>query len=270
MIDSKTVQDVQKELIAAVQRGHEQVRKGQERVRKGQQQVRKSREAVAGVVSDLAKTVLPAATAGRTVHVPTPAEARAHAKAIASHAITVQRELAGKARDAAGPYAERVKATQRELTEKARNTVPYAERIISVQRDLADRARRAGVAEQVAAAQRTLAGKVAEAAKVASPLVAEGRARLSQMVVIVRPEASKAEPAADGAGEPQLAEVQELIVDNGTAAPGKAAPTAKTTTPKTTAAKTTRAKASTPKTSSTAKTSTGRATGASKPRPPKN
>jgi len=281
MIDSKTVQEVQKELIAAVQRGHEQVRKGQERarkgqerVRKGQEQVRKSREAVAGVVSDLAKSVLPAASAGRAVHVPTPAEARAHARAIASHAITVQRELAGKAWDAAGPYAERVKATRRELTEKARNTVPYAERIIAAQRDLADRARRAGVAEQVAAAQRTLAERVAEAAKVASPLVAEGRARLSQMVVIVRPEASKAEPAADGAGEPQLAEVRELIVDNGTAAPAKAEPTAKTTTPKTTAAKTTRTKASTPKTStaktSTAKTSTGRATGASKPRAPKN
>ena len=48
MIDSKTVQEVQKELIAAVQRGQEQVRKGQERVRKGQEQVRKSREAVVG------------------------------------------------------------------------------------------------------------------------------------------------------------------------------------------------------------------------------
>jgi hypothetical protein len=265
MIDNKTVQEVQKELIAAVHRGQEQVRKGQERVRKGQErvrkgqeQIRKSREAVTGVVSDLAKSVLPAAPAGRTVHVPTPAEARAHARAIASHAITVQRGLAGKARDAAGPYAERVKATQRELTEKARNTVPYAERIIAVPRDLADRARRAGVAEQVAAAQRTLAERVAEAAKAANPLVAEGRARLNQMVVIVRPEAGKVEPAADGAGEPELAEVRELVVNNGTAAPEKAEPA-----PKTAAAKTTRAKASTPK------TSTGRATGTSKPRAPK-
>ena len=55
MIDSKTVQEVQKELIAAVQRGHEQVRKGQERVRKGQEQVRKSREA--GFVAHLTKPV---------------------------------------------------------------------------------------------------------------------------------------------------------------------------------------------------------------------
>src|SRR5215471_566742 len=219
MIDSKTVQEVQKELIAAVQRGHEQVRKGQARVRKGQAQVRKSGEAVVGVVSELAKAVLPAIPTERIVRVPTRAEARAQAREIASHAITVQRELAGKAWHAAGPYAERVKTTQRDLTEKARSTLPYAERIIAAQRDLADRARRAGVAEQVAAAQRTLAERVAEAAKVASPLVAEGRARLSQMVVIVRPEASKAEPAADGAGEPQLAEVRELIVDNGTAAP---------------------------------------------------
>src|SRR5215469_1302275 len=210
MIDSKTVQEVQKELIAAVHRGHEQVRKGQERVRKGQAQVRKSREAVAGVVSDLAKSVLPTASAGRAVHVPTPAEARAQAKAIAGHAITVQRELAGKAWDAAGPYAERVKATQRELTEKARNTVPYAERIIAAQRDLADRARRAGVAEQVAAAQRTLAERVIEAAKVATPLVAEGRARLSNLVVVVRPDASKPKAAADGAREADLAEVREL------------------------------------------------------------
>src|SRR5215469_16556198 len=232
MIDSKTVQEVQKELIAAVQLGHEQVRKGQERVRKGQEQVRKSREAVTGVVSDLAKTVLPAAQAGRAVHVPTPAEARAHARAIASHAITVQRELAGKAWDAAGPYAERVKATRRELTEKARNTVPYAERIIAAQRDLADRARRAGVAEQVAAAQRTLAERVAEAAKVASPLVAEGRARLSQMVVIVRPDATKPTAAGDGSGDPaELAEVRELVVNKNTAAPAEAEPKARPAKP---------------------------------------
>src|SRR5215471_11703475 len=111
MIDSKTVQEVQKELIAAVQRGHEQVRKGQERVRKSQEQVRKSREAVTGAVSELAKSVLPSVPAGRTVHIPTPAEAREHARELATHAITVQRELAGKAWQAAGPYAERVRTT---------------------------------------------------------------------------------------------------------------------------------------------------------------
>jgi hypothetical protein len=273
MIDSKTVQEVQKELIAAVQRGQEQVRKGQERVRKSQAQVRKSGEAVAGVVSELAKAVRPAMPAGKTVHVPTPAEARAQAREIANHAIAVQRELAGKAWHAAGPYAERVKTTQRELTDKARQTVPYAERIMAAQRDLADRARRAGVAEQVAAAQRTLTERVMEAARAATPLVAEGKARLSQVVVIVRPEARKPESAADGAGKPELAEVRELVVNEDEAAEAKAEPKARTAKPKTTTAKTRTAKTSTAKSgtarSGTAKTSTTRASATAKPRTPK-
>ena len=242
MIDSKTVQEVQKELIAAVHRGHEQVRKGQERVRKGQAQVRKNREAIAGVVSELAKSVRPAIPAGRTVHIPTPAEARAHAREIADHAINVQRELAGKAWQAAGPYAER---------------------ILAAQRDLAERARRAGVAEQVAAAQRTLTERVTEVARAASPLVAEGRARLSQMVVIVRSDGSKPAAAADGAGEPELAEVPELVLTKEDDAPAKAEPKPRTAKPKTATAKSGAAK------TSTAKTSTTRATGTSKPRTPK-
>jgi hypothetical protein len=261
MIDSKTVQEVQKELIAAVQRGQEQVRKGQERVRKSQAQVRKSGEAVAGVVSELAKAVRPAIPAG-TVHVPTRAEARAQAREIASHAIAVQRELAGKAWHAAGPYAERMKTTQRELTEKARQTLPYAERIIAAQRDLADRARHAGVAEQVAAAQRTLTERVMEAARVATPFVAEGRARLSH-VVGARPEASKPAAAANGAGEPELAEVRELVVNEEPVAEAKAEPKPRTAKPKTSTAKVGTAKAS------PAKTSTARATGTAKPRTPK-
>jgi len=245
MIENKAVQEVQKELIAAVQRGQEQVRKGQERVRKGQEQVRKSREAVAGAVSELAKSVLPTVPEGRTVHIPTPAEAREHAREFATHALTVQRELAGKAWHAAEPYAERVRTTQRDLTEKARQTVPYAERIIAVQHDLAERARRAGVAEQVAAAQRTLTERVIEAAKVATPLVAEGRARLSH-VVGARHETEKPEAAADGAAEPQLAEVRELVVNNGTAPPAEAELKAKAG-PRTTTAKATTAKARTAK-----------------------
>jgi hypothetical protein len=281
MIDSKTVQEVQKELMAAVQRGQEQVRKGQERVRKGQAQVRKgqaqvrkSREAVTGVVGELAKAGLAAIPAGRTVHVPSPAEAREQAREIASHAIAVQRELAGKAWHAASPYAERVKSTQRELTEKARHNVRYAERLVAAQRELAERARRAGVAEQVAAAQRTLADRVMEAARVATPLVAEGRARLSQMVVIVRPDAGKPAAAADGAGEPELAEVRDLVVDkNDAAAPAKAEPKARTAKPRTATAKAGTAKAAPAKTSttktSTTKTGTARTTGASKPRTPK-
>ena len=270
MIDSKTVQEVQKELIAAVQRGHEQVRKGQERMRKGQEQVRKSREAVTGAVSELAKSVLPTAPAGRTVHIPTPAEARAHARELANHAMTVQRELADKARNAAGPYADRVKTTQRDLTDKARQTVPYAERIMAAQRDLADRARRAGVAEQVAAAQRTLTHRVIEAARVASPLVAEGRARLSNLVVVVRPDAAKSKPAANGAGESGLAEVRDLVAKKETAAAANAEPKArKAATPKTSTAKTGTAKTGAAKTG-TAKTGTARTTRTSKPRTPKD
>lgn len=278
MIDSKTVQEVQKELIAAVQRGQEQVRKGQERVRKGQAQVRKSREAVTGVVGELAKAGLAAIPAGRTVHVPTPAEAREQAREIASHAIALQRELAGKAWHAAGPYAERVKSTQRDLTEKARHNARYAERLVAAQRELAERARRAGVAEQVAAAQRTLAERVMEAARVATPLVAEGRARLSQMVVIVRPDASKPAAAANGAGAPELAEVREPVVDKDAATQAKAEPKARTAKPKTATAKAGNAKAAAAKTSaaktstaktSTSRTSTARTTGTSKPRAPK-
>ena len=271
MIDTKTVQEVQKELIAAVQRGHEQIRKSQERVRKSQEQVRKSREAVAGAVSELAKSVLPSVPAGRMVHIPTPTEAREHAREFATQAISVQRELAEKAWQAAGPYAERVRATQHDLTEmarhdaerifaaqrdlaeKARHNLPYAERILAAQRDLA--ARRAGVAEQVAAAQRTLAERVAGATKVATPLVAEGRARLIQVVG-----ARAGKPEANGAGEPELAEVHELVVNNGTAAPAKAE-----AKPRTTARKTTTAKAKT----SSANTGTARATGTTKPRTPK-
>ncbi len=264
MIDNKTVQEVQKELIAAVQRGHEQVRKGQERVRKGQEQVRKSREAVTGVVSELAKSVVHTMPAGRTVHIPTRAEARAHAREMASHAITVQRELAGKAWHAAGPYADRVKATQRDLTEMARQTVPYAERLLAAQRDLADRARRAGVPEQVAAAQRTLAERVAEAARFATPFVAEGRARLSH-VVGARPEASKPGSGANGAGQPKLAEVRDLVVNNGTAEPAKDEPKARTAKPETTTAKASPAKAWTAK----ARTAKSSAASTSKPRTPR-
>jgi hypothetical protein len=175
----------------------------------------------------------------------------------------VQRELAGKAWQAAGPYAERVKTRQRDLTEMARHTVPYAERILAAQRDLADRARRAGVAEQVAAAQRTLTERVTEAARVAAPFVAEGRARLSQMVVIVRSDGSKPTAAADAAGEPELAEVRELVVNKEGGTPAKAEPKPRTAKPKTATAKSGAAK------TSTAKTSTTRATGTSKPRPPK-
>ncbi len=163
MADSKrsVVQEVQKELLAAMQRGYKQVRKGQDRVREGQEQVRRGRDTVVGVVragTELAKAARPSVPTRPTVHIPGPAEIRAHAQELAEHAISVQRDLAGKAWHA---------------------TSPHAERVVS---GLAERARHAGLAEQAATAQRTLADKVAEAAKAASPFVAEGRTRLTQLV----------------------------------------------------------------------------------------
>lgn len=246
MIDSKNVvQEVQKELLTAVQRGQEQVRKSQE-------QLRKSREAVTGVVSELAKSVKPAMPA---VRIPNPAEVRAHAQELAEHAITVQRDLAGKARHAAGPYAERVIAAQRDLAEKARQAVPHADRFAAVQRDLAERARHAGIGEQVVAAQRTLAGKVIEVAKVATPLVAEGRARLTQMVG-GRHEAAHAGPAGDGTAKAAEHAAKLHAVDGGqpaaekpeTAAKATSAPKARTTKASTAKPRATKASTAKPRT----------------------
>jgi hypothetical protein len=207
MID-KTMQDVQKELLAAVQRGHEQVRKGQDRVRKSQEQVRKSREAVTGIVTELTKSVRPSLPALPTVRIPNPADVRAQAREFVSHAMTVQQGLADTARHAAGPYADRVRTAQRDLTQRARQTVPYAQRVIAAQQDLADRARRAGIPEQVAAAQRTLTERVMEAAKVATPFIAEGRARLSQVARGLTD--GQTGPAADGTDAAAVAEVGQL------------------------------------------------------------
>jgi hypothetical protein len=274
MIDTKTVvQEVQKELLAAVQRGQDQVRKGQERVqervRQRQEQVRKHREAVAGAVTELAKSVRPGGSATPTVHIPSPAEVRTHAQQLANHAITVRDDLANRARHAAGPYAERVKTAQRDLTEIARGTVPYAERIVAMRRDLAERARRAGIADQVAAAQRTLADRFAEAAKVATPFVAEGRARLSH---VVRSANGHVAPTAD-----TVAPTTEVITPEGTPAAAPAAPEATSAAPKATPvtpAATPKARAATPKAKTAPKAkantaSTGRTAGASKPRTPK-
>jgi ribonuclease R len=287
MIDSKTVvREVQKELLAAVQRGHEQVRKGQDRVRQRQQQVRKSGEAVAGVVSKLAKSVRPGMPTVPTARIPNPAEVRAHAQELASHAFAARHDLADRARHAATPYAERVKTAQRDLTEKARHSVPYAERIIAVQRDLAERARHAGLADQVAAAQRTVAGRVIEAARVATPLVAEGRARLGHMFGVPS-ENGQTDLAADGPDEavaatevvtPQAAattaepapttlKAAEAATPSAQASPeAQATPTAKASTAKASTAKASTAKASTAK-ASTAKASTAKASTADADQP---
>jgi hypothetical protein len=231
-------------------------------VRKSQEQARKSRDAVVGVVragSELAKAVRPSATRP-TVHIPGPAAMRAHAQDLAGQAVSAQRDLAAKAFHAASPYAERV---------------------LTAQRELADRARQAGVAEQVAAAQRTLAGRLSEVAKVATPFVAEGRTRLTQLVSALQPGQQAAgaadekahdvaSAAAATAEQPAAPEPKATASRASTAKARTAKPsTAKTSTAKTSTAKTSTAKPSTAKTStakpSTAKTSTRQAAG-SKPR----
>jgi hypothetical protein len=207
MIDSKAVmQEVQDQLLAIVHRGQEQVRKGQERVHKSQEQVRKGREVVSGAVrtgTELAKAVRPSAPALKSL--PSPADVRARAQELAGHAVSAQR----KARHAATPYAEQALATQRNLAGKARHAaIPYT--------------------EQVLAAQRSLTGKVIEVAKVATPFVAEGRARLNQVVGTLqdarRPgRATTAEPTADEQAERLVTEP----VADATTAPKAAKPRAR-------------------------------------------
>lgn len=233
MIDSKSVvQEVQKELLAALQRGQEQVRKGQDRVRKSQEQARKSRDAVVSVVragSELAKAARPGAP---TLHIPSPATMRAHAQELAGQAIGAQRELATKARQAASPYTE-----------------------------------------HVATAQRALAGRVSEVAKVATPIVTEGVTRLAQLV-----SALQAGHTAAGSAE----EIARETTPTSTATAAReaaevsqpAAPEAQTPVkPKATTSRASAAKAGTTKTATTktgtAKGSTTKASArprASKPR----
>jgi hypothetical protein len=256
--DSKSVvQEVQKELLAAVQRGQEQVRKGQDRVRRSQEQARKSRDAVVSVVrtgGELAKAARASRPTLPPVHIPSPAAVRAHAQELAGQAITAQRDLAVKARHAAGPVAERV---------------------LTAQRELAGKARQAGL-DQAAAAQRSLAGRVVEVAKVATPIVAEGRTRLTQLVSALQSghqAAAPADAAADEVATSTIATAEPEAQQPAAAqvkTPAKprtrtsTASTAKTSTAKSSPAKTSTAKSSTTKTS-TAKTSTRQAAG-SKPR----
>jgi hypothetical protein len=261
--DTKSVvQEVQKELLAVVQRGQEQVRKGQDRVRKSQEQARKSRDAVVSVVragGELAKAARASRPTLPPVHIPSSAAVRAHAQELAGQAITAQRDLAVKARHAAAPVAERV---------------------LTAQRELAGKARQAGL-DHAAAAQRSLAERVVEVAKVATPIVAEGRTRLTQLVSALQPGHQSAAGADTAANEVAAAPTAtaEPEAQQPTAAEVKApakprtrtstASTAKTSTAKTSTAKTSTAKTSTAKSStgksSTGKTSTRQAAG-SKPR----
>jgi hypothetical protein len=261
--DSKSVvQEVQKELLAAVQRGQEQVRRGQERVRKSQEQARKSRDAVVSVVragSELAKAVRPTRSAVPPVHIPRAAAVRAHAQELAGQAISAQRDFAVRARHAAGPVAERV---------------------LTAQRELAGKARQAGL-DQAAAAQRSLAERVVEVAKAATPIVTEGRTRLTQFVSALQPghqaagaadaapqevataATATAQPDAHTSQQPAAPEAQTAVKPR---ARTSRASTAKASTAKTSTAKTSTAKSSTGKSStgksSTAKTSTAKSSGA--------
>ncbi len=105
MIDTRAVaQEVQDQLLAAMQKGQEQVRKGQEQVR----------EAVTGAIrtgNELAKSVRPSIPALQlpSLRIPAlasvtdPAKLRAGAHEFAEQVMARQRALAGKAFEAATP-----------------------------------------------------------------------------------------------------------------------------------------------------------------------
>src|SRR5580698_1230780 len=153
MIDTRAVaQEVQDQLTAAMHKGQEQLRKGQEQVRKG-------RETVTGALrtgSHLAQAVKPNLPA-----LPVPS-------------LQSLSELASpeKLRASAHELAGQVLATQRKLTDQA----------FASQRKLADHAQE--LAEQTVATQRRLSGKALE---VATPLITDGFARLTQVAGSVVP-----------------------------------------------------------------------------------
>src|SRR5258708_4021044 len=171
MIDTRAVaQEVQDQLLAAMNKGQERVRKAQEQVRQAQEQVRKGRheqvrkgrEAVTGAIrtgNELTKAFRPNIPApGLRVpslsHLTDPAKLRASAQELADQMIAAQRKVAGE-----------VIATQRK------------------------------VAGQLFATQRSLADKAFQAA---SPLVADSVTRLSKVVATLQ-DGRKAGRAASGA-----------------------------------------------------------------------
>jgi hypothetical protein len=185
MIDTRAVaQELQQQMAAAVQRGHERLRQGQDQVRKSQEQVRKGREAVGVAVrtgNQIARAALPALP---DVHVPSvsgltdPDKLRAHARGLAGQARATQRRLAENAQELAGQAL----ANQRKFAESAQELAGQA---LANQRKLADSA------SQVFAAQRKLAGKAFE---LATPLVTERVTRLAHLAVS-RPATRPAEVA---------------------------------------------------------------------------
>jgi hypothetical protein len=180
MIDTRAVaQEVQDQLMAAMNKGQERVRKAQEQVRQAQEQarqvqeqvrksrqeqVRKSREAVTGAIrtgNELARAFRPNIPAlpvpGLRVpslrHLTDPAKLRASAQELADQMIATQRKVTGEVFASQRKVAGEVFATQRK------------------------------VAGQFFATQRSLADKAFQAA---SPLVADGVTRLSKAVATLQ------------------------------------------------------------------------------------
>jgi hypothetical protein len=176
MIDTRAVaQEVQDQLLAAMQRGQEQLRKSQDQVRQG-------REAVSGAIrtgNQLVKSVRPnIPTLPPSVHVPSlstlpsPAKLRANAQELADHVTATRRSLTSKAIQAASPIADQMISRQRELTGMAIQaaspvvTESFARltKVVGTLNDL----RRSGRSATV-----TPAAVAAEDAKVTAPAKAE-------------------------------------------------------------------------------------------------
>lgn len=240
MIDTRAIaQEVQDQVLAAMHKGHEQVRKSQEQVRKG-------RETVTVAIrtgNEIAKAVMPSIPAlpVRSMKLPSlselasPDKLRASAHELAGHVRASQRRLAGNAQEVAG----QVFASQRRLADNAQE-----------------------VAGQAFATQRKFTEKALHAA---GPLVVQSVARLTQVADSLapgrrngRPEQSDAlapavsttvKPAQTAAGPEPAATAQAERDATDAAAPASPAKarTAKATTAKPRTAKPRTAKATTAK-----------------------
>ena len=148
MIDTRAVaQEVQDQLAAAVQKGHEQFRKGQEQIRKGRESVTVAVR-TGGQIAQAVKPSLPKLPSVQ-VKVPTlsdlasPDKLRASAHELASQMLSAQRKLTDQAL-----------ASQRKLAGQAQELTDHA---LTTQRKLGDRA-----------------------LEVAGPLISDGVSRLAQ------------------------------------------------------------------------------------------
>src|SRR5258707_480483 len=147
MIDTRAVaQEVQDQLVAAMNKGHERVRKAQEQVRQAQEQVRKGRheqvrkgrEAVTDAIrtgNEFTKAFRPNMSALPGLRVPSlshltdPAKLRASAQELADQVIATQRKM-----------ADEVIATQRKVTgDVIASQRRVAGQLFATQRSLADK-----------------------------------------------------------------------------------------------------------------------------------